>query len=316
MRLPRLRGHGVATAAILGLLTGCGTAQPDDLPAGTGDPATAAVDDPVEDGNDTAATGATEAFTAIAAAMEAGDLDALVMDSVGPAAAFFTWMRHLRAASGEAADPFENLVVEPPVPQVTDEGDVARVDATIGYGSQEGAPPRILTNLELRLVDGAWRLAGFERNGVPIAEWVAPAPAEASVTAAGIDVEVIGVFVDRGCLDGSDPNCPEAIRDSAGVAFVVINRTGGDIEPVPVALDGGEAVAVLEAGGSAFPLVDAAVQGFPRDLPSPVVGVFQGASSLGEGGVVRLAWEAEAGAVHTFELPVPVYPHDWASDGW
>jgi hypothetical protein len=312
-RVPRDGARGVATAAILGLVLGCGTAQTLDAPASTEDPATDALDDA---DRASAASDSTEAFTAIMAAMEARDLDALVTSSVGPAAAFFTWMRHEREASSESADPFENLVVEPHVPEVTGDRDVARVDATIGFGSQEGAPPRILTNLELRLVDGSWYLASFERNGVPIADWVAPAPEEANVTAAGIDVEVIGLFVDVGCFDGSDPNCPAAIQNSAGVSFVVINRTGGDINPVPVDVNGGEAVAVLEAGDSEFPLVDAEVQGFPRDLPSPVVAVFQGASSLGEGGVFRLAWETEDGAVHAFEVPVPIYPHDWAGDGW
>lgn len=315
-RVPRGGGRGVAAAAILGLVLGCGTAQPVDAPAGSKDPAMTALDDDAEADGAPAASDAAEAFAAIMAALEARDLDALVTGSVGPAAAFFTWMRHLREASGQSADPFENLVVEPPVPEVTEEGDLARVDATIGFGSQEGAPPRILTNLELRLVDGTWYLVGFERNGIPIADWVAPAPAEATVTSCGIEVEVAGLFVDVGCLDGSDPNCPMANRNSAGMSFLVINRTGGDIHPVPVAVEGGEAVAVLDAGGSEFPLVDAEVQGFPRDVPSPVVGVFQGASSLGDGGVVRLAWETEDGTVHTFELPVPAYPHDWAGDGW
>jgi hypothetical protein len=306
----------VATAAILGLVLGCGTTQPVDAPAGTGAPATTALDDDVEADGVPAPSDAAAAFAAIVAALEARDLDALVTGSVGPAAAFFTWMRHMREASSGSADPFENLAVEPPTPEVTDEGDLARVDATIGFGSQEGAPPRILTNLELRLVDGTWYLAGFERNGVPIADWVTPAPADATVTSGGIEVAVAGLFVDVGCLDGSDPNCPMAIRNSVGMSFSVINRTGDDIHPVPVAMEGGEAIAVLDAGGSEYPLVDAEVQGFPHDVPSPVVGVFQGASSLGDGGVVRLAWETEDGTVHTFELPVPVYPHDWAGDGW
>jgi hypothetical protein len=310
-RAPRREGRSVATAAIVGVLLGCGTAQPPGAaPAGTEDEATPHAD------RAPAATDAAAAFTTIAAALEARDLDALVTLSAGPAAAFFGWVRHLHEAAADPGDPFVNLVVEPRVPEVAIEGDVARVDATIGYGSQEGAPPRILTDLELRLVDADWYLAGFERNGSPISQWVAPGPAEATVSAGGIDVEVVGLFVDVGCLDGADARCPAAYRDSAGLAFTVANGTGGDIEPVPVEASSGDVIAVLDAGGSEWPLVSAEVQGFPRDVTSPVVGVFQGASGLSAGGVVRLAWETEDGAVHVFELPVPAYPHDWAADGW
>jgi hypothetical protein len=315
-RVPRRGVRGVVTAAIVWGFLGCGTAEPRDDPTGTADEETADPDDIVDAARAPAASDAAEAFTTIVAALEARDLDALVTRSAGPAAAFFGWVRHFQAAVADPDDPFENLVVEPSVPKVTVDGDVARVDATIGYGSQEGAPPRILTDLELRLVDGGWYLAGFVRNGFPIGEWVAPAPPEATVSAGGIDAAVVGLFVDVGCLHGTDARCPAANRDSAGVSIVVVNGTGGEIGPVPVTTSGGDAVAVLVASGSEWPLVSADVRGFPRDVPSPVVGVFQGASSLGAGGEVRLAWETEDGAVHAFELPVPAYPHDWAADGW
>jgi hypothetical protein len=317
MRGVARRGRrAVATAAIVVVLLGCGTSPSADGPvadpAGTeGEEAADVADAPAS-----AASEATAAFTAIVAALKGRDLDALVSRSVGPAAAFFGYLRHFQGARADPDDPFENLVVEPDRPQVTVEGDVARVGATIGYGSQEGAPPRVLTDLELRLVDGRWYLAGFVRNGSPIADWVTPAPAEATVSAGGIDVEVVGLFVDVGCFDGTDVRCPAAHRDSAALAFVVVNGTGGDIRPVPVPASGGDAIAVLDAGGSEWPLVSAEVQGFPREVPSPAVGVFQGASRLGAGGDVRLAWETEDGTVHAFELPVPAYPHGWAADGW
>jgi hypothetical protein len=309
----RWGGCRVAAAAILGVMFGCGTAEPADAPA-TPEAQSTDIDAGADVDHVSAASDAVEALTAIEAALVGRDLDALVTRSVGPAAAFFGWMRHQREAAAATSDPFENLVIEPPVPEISVEDDVARVDATIGYGSQEGAPPRILTSLELHLVDGSWYLAGFDRNDIPIADWVTPAPAEATVTAGGIDVEVTGLFVDVGCFDGSDENCPGNLKDSVGVSFVVVNNTGGDISPVPVDVDG-DTLAVLDAGGNEWPLVDAQVQGFPRDAPSPVVGVFQGASNLGTGGAVRLAWETTDGTVHAFELPVPTYPHDWAADG-
>jgi hypothetical protein len=314
-RVPRRGRRGVATAAIVGVLLGCGTAPVDD-PTATADGARADFDDVADGARASAAPDAAEAFTAIVAALEARDLEALVTRSAGPAAAFFGYLRHFQEATADRDDPFENLVVDPPDPEVTVEGDVARIGAAIGYGSQEGAPPRVLTDLELRLVDGGWYLAGFERNGSPISAWVAPAPAEATVSAGGIDVEVVGLFVDVGCLDGADARCPAAHRDSAGVAFVVVNGTDGDIRPVPVTASVGDAIAVLDAGGSEWPLVSAEVLGFRREVPSPVVGVFQGASSLAAGGAVRLAWETEDGTVHAFDLPVPAYPHDWAAGGW
>jgi hypothetical protein len=314
--VPRGAGRGVATAAVVGMVLGCATTQPVDAPTGIAAEATVDRNGGVDVDLPPAGSEAAQAFTAIVAALEARDLDALVSRSAGPAAAFFSWMRHHREASASPDDPLENLVVEPPVPEVTVDGDVARVGATIGYGSQEGAPPRILTDLELRRVDARWYLAGFERNGIPIADWVAPAPADATVSTGGIDVDVVGLFVDVGCLDGADARCPAALRDSAGVSFVVFNGTDGDITPVPVTMDSEDTLAVLDAGGSGWPLVDAQVQGFPRAVPSAVVGVFQGASDLGAGGVVRLAWETGDGVVHAFELPVPAYPHDWAADGW
>jgi hypothetical protein len=298
------RGRVTVTTLVLagGFLAGC----------------TTTVGDPVVEGVETAAEGAATdvadpdaLVAAMVAAMEATDLDGLVDLSVGPAQAFFVHLRHFQAATAEEDPPFPNLSAEIEGPAEVD-GDVATIEGLIGYGTAEGAPPRVLTDLRMVATDDGWRLAGFTRNGHPIEEWTVPGDPDRQVTNGGISVAVVALFIDAGCFTGSDTGCPAAHRDSFGVDLEVLNTTDAPITPAPVTLpDGSEVPAWVETSEGPEPVVSAHAPGFPAGTTAEVTAVFQGASAMADGGTLYVAFETEDGTVVPIEVPVPAYPHPW-----
>jgi hypothetical protein len=247
---------------------------------------------------------------AVAEAMRTTDLDRLVELSTDAAAVYFAHVRHVHAATADAAHLFENLTVELDPPMV--DGATATAEGVIAHGSAEGAPPRVLTAWRLRETPDGWRVAGFTRNDEPVERWTAPGTTAAPVRHADIEVAVAALFVDVGCFTGSDAGCPAAVRDSFAVDLMVTNDTGHEIAPVPVELPDGEAVpAYVDTGIDAHPVVQADAPGFPSGVSAEVTAVFRGASQLVEGGTLHLAFETATGDVVPFEVPLPGYPHAW-----
>jgi hypothetical protein len=247
---------------------------------------------------------------AVAEAMRTTDLDRLVELSTDAAAVYFAHVRHVHAATADAAHLFENLTVELDPPMV--DGATATAEGVIAHGSAEGAPPRVLTAWRLRETPDGWRVAGFTRNDEPVERWTAPGTPATAVRHADIEVEVVALFVDVGCFTGSDAGCPAAVRDSFAVDLMVTNDTGDELAPVLVALPDGEAVpAYVDTGAGAHPVIQADAPGFPSGVSAEVTAVFRGASQLVEGGTLHLAFETATGDVVPFEVPLPGYPHAW-----
>jgi hypothetical protein len=269
---------------------------------------------PAEPAGSLALDTAGAALGELAAAMEAGDVDRVVGLTDGPAQTFFRYQRHFWLADGADGPPFPNVNLAPGAAEVLAE-DRVRFAGPLGYGTQEGAPPRLLTDLEFVDVasDGGWRLERFVRNGHPIGGWVSPADDGARVEAGPLVVEVVGLFSDVPCNTGTDPGCPAWSRDKVAVAFLVTNRSETPVDPAPMELpDGTLEPAWLETSdGDARPLVEVVASGLAVGAASPVVALFPAADDLTEGGALHLAFVTAAGERLEVSLPVPPYPYPW-----
>jgi hypothetical protein len=254
------------------------------------------------------------ALVELAAAMEAGDIDRVVGLTDGPAQAFFRFQRHHWLADGADGPPFPNVNLASGAVEVLAE-DRVRFTGPLGYGTQEGAPPRLLTDLEFVDVasEGGWRLERFVRNGHPIGEWVSPPDDGARVEAGPLVVEIVGLFSDVPCNTGTDPGCPAWARDKVAVAFLVTNRSEAPVDPAPVELpDGTMEPAWLETSdGTAHPLFEVVATSLAVGEASPVVALFPAADALADGGVLHLAFVTAAGERLEVSLPVPPYPYPW-----
>jgi hypothetical protein len=257
---------------------------------------------------------AAAALEALVTAMEMEDAARVIELAVGPARAFFLYQLHLSLAEGGKEPLYPNLRVERGESEELSAWRV-RFPGPLGFGTQEGAPPRILTDLEFveDAADGTWRLERFVRNGHQIAAWVSPPGDEARVEVGPVGAQVVGLFSDVACNTGSDTGCPEWARNKVAVAFLVTNGSAGPLVPAPIELpDGTSEPAWLEtSSGAAHPLFDAATTGLPGGRSSPVVTVFPGADDLAEGGALHLGLASEVGEHHQLSLPVPPYPHPW-----
>ena len=252
------------------------------------------------------------AFDEIADGLAAGDPAALRELSAGPAAAFFAHADHLRRASGtEPGELFPNSRAEPGGAAV--DGDGVRFPGPVIWGDPEGPPPRVLTDLLFTEDEDGWVLRSFTRNDVPIERWVTPA-ADETAGAVPVTGQVVGVFVDVTCLEGTDPECPEFLgQDSLAVDFEVTNDSEAPLEPVEVTLpDGSTSAAWLETpSGEPQPLRDAVLQGLPPGEASPVTALVGGADAMDQGGILHIALKTADGTVHPVDLPVPAYPASW-----
>ncbi len=292
-----------AVALALGTaLAGCGTGN-----AGT----------PVAPGTtrsgDAAVIGqARTAFDEAAAAFESSDPERLAELSTGAAAAFFTHADHLARAAGDSDEVFPNARAEAGEATVVDD-DTVRFTGPLTWGTSDGPPPRVLTDLVFSGADDGWKLASFERNGFPIQRWVTGPPTEPTVQYGPVTARTVGVFVDVTCLERTDPGCPDFLADGFAVDFEVTNDSDGPLEPTELELpDGTASAAWLETPtGTPQPLRDAALQGFPPGQTSPVTAMFGGPDDLVEGGTLHIALRTGDGAVHPLELPVPAYPATW-----
>jgi len=269
---------------------------------------------PGEDGDgthDETVTQARAAFDEFAKGFAAGDPATLRDLSSGPAAAFFGHADHLRRASGDAVDDvFPHPHADPG--EATVDGTGVTFAGPVTWGDPEGPPPRVLTDLVFRRQGDAWMLDAFTRNEFPIGRWVTPA-ADESAGQTPVTGRVVGVFVDVTCLEGTDPGCPESLDDGLAVDFEVTNDSDAPLEPAEVMLpDGSTSTAWLETpSGDPRPLFDAALQGLPPGVTSPVTALVGGVHSMGEGGVLHVALRTGDGTVHPLDLPVPAYPATW-----
>lgn len=252
------------------------------------------------------------AYEELAEALEANALDALIELTSGPARVFLgEHARHFAAAIGET-DLFPNLHWEPGEITFTDAAAV--VDGAIVWGGDQ-ASAREATQFEFRHDGERWLLHSFERNGIPIGQWVTPGT-DTPVRSGPVAVELVSTFADLTCLPGAESACPDFLRNSISFDLLVENGSDGDLQPGSLTLpDGTESPAWLETpSGGAYPLLDAVVAGFPPTTTVPVIVLFAAADGLAEGGVLHLTLRTADGTDHPADVPVPPYPHDWTVD--
>lgn len=252
------------------------------------------------------------------AAMGDDDLDALVELATGPAAAFFTIVRHGHLTAGPGAEPvFPNFRVEPSDPSLVEPG-VVRLPGPAGYAfTGPGAPPpRVFTDLEFHEIDGTWKLRTFLRNGVPIDEWVTRPPIDPVVTSGPISIRSLGRFIDIGCQTGSDPNCPAAARDVVAVNFVISSDASSPLEFVPSTLpDGTQAPGWLEsATGAAHVPSDAQSTPLEPGAMVLVTAHFVGVDDPLGPSTLHVTFRVE-GELHQLGVPVPGFPGNWDTPG-
>ena len=250
-------------------------------------------------------------FEQIADAMAAGDGARLGELSTGPAGAFFSRVRHFAAATG-SDEPYPDLRAEAGNITELDNGDV-RVDGTILFGV-DAASSRRMTNLAFVAHDGQWLLDRFDRDGIPIGQWIAPMTTVPAVSGP-VTVELRSLFADLTCAPDAASDCPDNYRDTVSVDLLVTNDSDDPLSAGALTTpDGIETAAWLETpSGGEHPLVDAAVNGFPPHATAPVIGLFAAASDLSDGAVLHIVLLTADGESHSFDLDVAPFPHDWST---